>query len=171
MRGRRTSLFKKKETELEFTRRLWDENPEGIKGLAYVLVEVRRAIDDGIIKPKINKSGEAGGRGIGKFADMFGKVADTRLQNTERLKELLNSLDLHKARILDHCLKEQDFNNEEPIIEKNEIFLERMVKNNRKQLDQFFQKLDSRMQDMRVEIGQIKTRVDKMQQERVATPN
>lgn len=132
---RRSTLFKKKETELEFTRRLWDENPEGIKGLAYVLVEIRRAIDDGIIKPKVTKAGEAGGRGIGKFADMFGKVADTRLQNTERLKELLNSLNNHKTRILDHVLKEQDFNNEEPIIEKNEIFLERMVKNNRKTLD------------------------------------
>ena len=29
---------KKKETELEFTRRLLAENPRGLKGLAYVLI-------------------------------------------------------------------------------------------------------------------------------------
>ena len=44
----------KKETELEFTRRLNEENPRGLKGLAYVLMEIRRAISEGIIKPKLN---------------------------------------------------------------------------------------------------------------------
>ena len=60
-----------KETELQFTRRLLMENPRGIKGLAYVLTEIRRAIDEGIIKSKIRK--DDNGNGIGKFADMFNK--------------------------------------------------------------------------------------------------
>ena len=47
------------------------ENPRGIKGLAYVLTEIRRAIDEGIIKSKIRK--DDNGKGIGKFADMFNK--------------------------------------------------------------------------------------------------
>jgi len=114
---------------LEFTRRLHEENPRGIKGLAYVLMQIRTAIQEGVIKPKVHP-GE-GGKGINKFAEMFNKVASTRLQNTERLKELLNTLSKDKTRILDHVLKEQDFSNEEPIIEKNELFLERMIKNQR----------------------------------------
>ena len=109
---------------------MYEENPQGIKGLAYILVEIKNAIADGVIKPKVKKREESGGiRGINKFADMFNKVASTRLQNSERLKELLESMEKHKSRILDHILKEQDFNNEEPIIEKNELFLDRMVKN------------------------------------------
>lgn len=62
------------------------------------------------------------------------------------MTELLSTLKENKMRILDHILKEQDFNNEEPIIEKNELFLERMIKNQRTQLDLFFGKLDDNMQ-------------------------
>lgn len=77
---------------------------------------------------------------------MFNKVASTRLHAAERMTELLTTLKENKMRILDHILKEQDFNNEEPIIEKNELFLERMIKNQRTQLDLFFGKLDDNMQ-------------------------
>ena len=87
---RRSSIqqfLKPKETELEFTRRLHEENPRGIKGLAYVLMEIRRAISMGIIKPKI--SHKDAGKGINKFADMFNRVASTRLRETEKLTEML----------------------------------------------------------------------------------
>ena len=64
-------IYKKRETELQFTRRLLMENPRGIKGLAYVLTEIRLAIEQGIIKSKIQKDNN--GKGIGKFADVFNK--------------------------------------------------------------------------------------------------
>ena len=50
----KTRHLAKKETELEFTRRLNKENPRGIKGLAYVIMEIRHAIAEGIVKPKIS---------------------------------------------------------------------------------------------------------------------
>ena len=50
------------------------------------------------------------------------------MKNTEKITELLTTLKEHKSKILDHILKEFDFNNEEPIIEKNEVYLERMLK-------------------------------------------
>ena len=157
-RGSLAHPFMKKETEFEFTRRLHKENPRGMKGLAYVLMEIRRAISEGIIKPKIQP--HADGKGINKFADMFNKVASTRLRATERLTEMLATIKDHKSRILDHVLKEQDFNNEEPIIEKNEIFLDRMVKNQRRDFDLFFSKLDGKMNVMASEISHIKEKVD-----------
>lgn len=91
---------------------------------------------------------------------MFNKVASTRLRATERLTEMLATIKDNKSRILDHVLKEQDFNNEEPIIEKNEIFLDRMVKNQRRDFDLFFSKLDGKMNVMASEISHIKEKVD-----------
>ena len=69
----------KKETELEFTRRLNKENPRGIKGLAYVIMEIRRAIAEGIVKPKISQSPSKKYSGINKFATTFNKAASTKL--------------------------------------------------------------------------------------------
>lgn len=93
-------------------------------------MEIRRAISEGVIKSKVDSRVD-NNKGINKFADMFKKVASTRLRNTERLRELLNTLKENKERVLDHVLKEQDFNNEEPMIEKNELYLERMIKSQR----------------------------------------
>ena len=124
-------------------------------------MEIRRAIAMGIIKPKVSQ--HDGGRGINKFADMFNRVASTRLRETEKLTEMLRIINEQKGRILDHVLKEQDFNNEEPIIEKNEIFLDRLVKNQRRDFDLFFTKLDGKMDQMRSEIADIKATVDAQQ--------
>jgi len=66
-------------------------------------MEIRRAISEGIIKPKVTAHE---GKGINKFADMFNKVASTRLRNTERLTELLKTIKEHKTRILEYVLKE-----------------------------------------------------------------
>ena len=44
------------------------ENPRGIKGLAYVLIQIREAIAAGIIKPKIDQSPGKKKSGISKFA-------------------------------------------------------------------------------------------------------
>ena len=78
-RSGKSSPRKKKETELEFTRRLLRENPRGIKGLAYVLLEIRRAISEGIIKPKIDGDAKKF-KNINKFAAMMNKAASTRLK-------------------------------------------------------------------------------------------
>ena len=83
-----------------------DENPRGIKGLAYVIQEIRGAIAEGIIKPQISKSPGKKKGGINKFAMMFNKAASTRLKHTEKISELLRSLESEKGRILDHLIKE-----------------------------------------------------------------
>lgn len=58
----------KVETEQEFTLRLKNENPRGLKGLAYVLREIRRALAEGIIKPQ--NSGVASKSAL-KMAKLF----------------------------------------------------------------------------------------------------
>lgn len=88
-------------------------------------MEIRRAIAVGTIKPKNN---EKKGKGLSKFTDMFNKAASAKLANSERIRELLAAMKAHKDRILEHILKEQDFSNEQPIIEKNELLLEKMAK-------------------------------------------
>ena len=153
----------KRETELEFTRRLLAENPRGLKGLAYVLLQIQEAIARGIIKPKINESPGKKTSGISKFTAQFNKAASTRLRRTEVVKELLTSLDEEKSRILDHLIKEQNFSNDESIIEKNEVFLEKILSNQETQLDTFFKKIKSRMDEMKSEIGTIKDRVQVLQ--------
>ena len=82
------------------------ENPRGIKGLAYVVMEIRRAIAEGIIKPAVSKSPGKKFSGIGKFTAMFNKAASTRLHHTEKVRELLATLEKEKTRILDHLIKE-----------------------------------------------------------------
>ena len=113
----------------------------------------------GIIKPAISKSPGKKTRGINKFAMMFNKAASTRLKHTEKVSELLRSLEGEKGRVLDHLIKEQNFSNDDSIIEKNEVFLERIITNQKTQLDTFFTKIESRMNEMRGEIGTIKDRV------------
>ena len=97
---------------MQFTRRLLDENPRGVKGLAYVLMEIRRAISEGIVKPKINPNSKKSGGGINKFAAMFNKAASTRLHQTEKLVELEGALKEETNRILDHLVKQQNFSND-----------------------------------------------------------
>ena len=96
----------KKETELEFTRRLAAENPRGIKGLAYVLLEIRRAIQAGILKPKQSATKS---KGIDKFRNMFNQAASTKLKQNEKVTELSRTLKAESRRILDHLLKDQNF--------------------------------------------------------------
>ena len=60
---------------------------------------------------------------------MFNKAASTKLQHTEKVWELLSTLEKEKIRILDHLIKEQNFTNDESIIEKNEVFLEKIISN------------------------------------------
>ena len=48
---------RKVETELELTRRLLAEKPQGIKGLAYVLIELKKAQMQGIIKKQNYQKG------------------------------------------------------------------------------------------------------------------
>lgn len=139
------------------------ENPRGIKGLAYVLIQIREAIAAGIIKPKIDQSPGKKKSGISKFAAQFNKAASTRLRRTEIVKELLNTLDDEKTRILDHLIKQQNFSNDESIIEKNEVFLEKILSNQESQLDTFFKKIKGRMDEMRDEISTIKERVEILQ--------
>ena len=66
---------------------------------------------------------------------MFSKAASTRLHHTEKVKELLSTLKEETSRILDHIIKEQNFSNEESIIEKNEVLLEKMALNQKSQLE------------------------------------
>ncbi len=80
-----------KETEEEFTQRLWDENPRGVKGLAYVLTEIRRAISEGIVKPEIDENNK-NSKGINKFTNMFNKAAATRARQTEKIEHVLSTL-------------------------------------------------------------------------------
>ena len=153
-------LDRKKETELEFTRRLVREDPRGVKGLAYVLMEIRRAIAAGIVKGATSpvKNG-----GINKFAMMFNKAATTRLQHTEKNKELSIMLKDQSEKILQHLIKEQAFQNEESIVEKNEIFLERIIAGQKNQLDDFYLSLRGRMEGMQKEIDIVSNRVNVLQ--------
>lgn len=151
------------ETEAEFTQRLWDENPRGIKGLAYVLMEIRRAIAEGIVKPEITLDAK-GTKGINKFAQMFTKAASTRHRQTERVINLISSLKQNTMKIMHHTLKEQNFSNEESIVEKNEVFLNKIVSSQKNQLDQFFTKIEGRMNDMRQEISTVKSKVNDLKQ-------
>ncbi len=80
-----------KETEEEFTQRLWDENPRGVKGLAYVLTEIRRAIAEGIVKPEIDENNK-NSKGINKFTNMFNKAAATRARHTDKIEHVLSTL-------------------------------------------------------------------------------
>lgn len=57
--------------------RLWEENPRGIKGLAYVLVQIRLAVQEGRVKPEVDVNDQHK-RGLKKFAAMFNKAASTR---------------------------------------------------------------------------------------------
>jgi len=107
--GRRASLNlgypEEKETELQFTRRLIKEDIKGVKGLAYVLTEIRRAIAEGIIKPVISPDQKKHG-GISKFTNIFNKAASTKLHHTEKIKELTITLKEKTGRILEHLIKE-----------------------------------------------------------------
>ena len=60
---------------------------------------------------------------------------------------------------MDHLIKEQNFSNDESIIEKNEVFLEKILSNQETQLESFFRKIKGRMDEMKNEIGTIKDRV------------
>ena len=80
---------------------------------------------------------------------------------------MLDTLDNEKGRILDHLIKEQNFSNDESIIEKNEVFLEKILTNQQSQLETFFKKIKGRMDEMRDEIGTIKERVHVLQNDAV----
>ena len=90
-------------------------------------MEIRRAIAEGIVKPKISQSPSKKYSGINKFATTFNKAASTKLQHTEKVYELLSTLEKEKMRVLDHLIKEQNFSNDESIIEKNEVFLDKII--------------------------------------------
>lgn len=97
-------------------------------------MEIRRAIAEGIVKPEVNLDGK-GSKGINKFARMFTKAASTRQRQTDRVINLINSLKQNTMKVLHHTLKEQNFSNEESIVEKNEIFLNKIVSSQKNQLD------------------------------------
>lgn len=68
-------------------------------------------------------------------------------------------------------IKEQNFSNDESIIEKNEVFLEKILANQESQLESFFQRIKGRMDDMRSEINTIKDRVSELQKDSVPVSN
>ena len=152
---------RKKESELEFTRRLIAEHPTGVKGLAYVLVEIRRAIAEGIIKPQVSPSPGRNKQksGINKFTQMFHKAATTKLNATEKIKELRSTLKGNAMQILEHLIKEQAFANEESIVEKNEKFLAQIIVSQKTQMDQFLGKVVKETTSMKNEISLIQGKV------------
>lgn len=86
------------------------------------------------MKPEVDLNAK-GSKGINKFARMFTKAASTRHRQTERIKNLIDSLKQNTMKIMHHTLKEQNFSNEESIVEKNEVFLNKIVSSQKNQLD------------------------------------
>ena len=127
----------RKETAEEFTQRLIKEEPKGLQGLAYLLVQIRKAVASGILKPEVTDTKTGA---ISKFANVFSNAATGHNRHVEKVSRLMQTLTQDSELTLNHLMKEQGFVNEEAIIEKNQIFMQKKLRSQEQQMESFLKK-------------------------------
>ena len=149
------------ETEMDVIQRLQQKSPSGIKGLAFVVREVKKAQMRGLFK--IDNSDGGTGKGLGKLGKRLRNHVTKKLDDEQRKEQLIEAVKRYKQEILTRIMKEQGFNNEDTVDEKSQQLFNDLMKKQNEQLDQFFGKMDERMTTITEKIGTMQKKINSIE--------
>lgn len=92
---------------------------------------------------------------IGKFANQLTKATTGYQKHIEKVNTLSATLYNEPQHILNHLMKEQGFANEESIVEKNEVFLNKVLYSQKIAIESFLGTIKGEVTEMRDDIRTI----------------
>ena len=139
--------FKFKSTD-HFFQTILSKKPAGTKGIAYVLIMIKKAQTHGLLPKPIMQSK------MSKFEKRIRENLSIKLEKEDRDKELLKTLQKYNALILKKLVKESA--REDTLEKKTEKMYGVMIRRQEKQLESFFTKVKDMMKGLEQDITDVK---------------
>lgn len=125
-------------------------------GLQFVMTKLLEACDQGIIKKNNNT-------GASKFALVMRRNIGQKLSKQQKSKELIKVLRTHRKQILDRLMRDSVLGSDDRIEEKIESIFIEMRQKQESNMQAFFAKVESNLDSLKGEIGDIKEYVETVQ--------